>query len=204
MGIQAETVQLGHGSGGQMMKRIIDEVFLEAFGSPELLAGNDAGVAELSPSATIGTSPSTRKPATHDDTTAQARLAMSTDSFVVTPQFFPGGDIGRLAICGTVNDVATSGARPLYLSCGFILEEGYPLADLRRICQSMAVTAREADVRIITGDTKVVERGKADGVYINTAGVGIVPAGVNLSGSNCLPGDLVLVSGTLATMALPS
>lgn len=197
MGIQAETVQLGHGSGGQMMKRIIDEVFLEAFGSPELLAGNDAGVAELSPSATIGTSPSTREPATHDDTTAQARLAMSTDSFVVTPQFFPGGDIGRLAICGTVNDVATSGARPLYLSCGFILEEGYPLADLRRICQSMAATAREADVRIITGDTKVVERGKADGVYINTAGVGIVPAGVNLSGSNCLPGDLVLVSGTL-------
>lgn len=148
MGIQAETVQLGHGSGGQMMKRIIDEVFLEAFGSPELLAGNDAGVAELSPSAAIGASPSTREPATHDDTTAQARLAMSTDSFVVTPQFFPGGDIGRLAICGTVNDVATSGARPLYLSCGFILEEGYPLADLRRICQSMAVTAREADVRL--------------------------------------------------------
>ena len=92
MGIQAETVQLGHGSGGQMMKRIIDEVFLEAFGSPELLAGNDAGVAELSPSAAIGASPSTREPATHDDTTAQARLAMSTDSFVVTPQFFPGGD----------------------------------------------------------------------------------------------------------------
>lgn len=202
--MQVETVQLGHGSGGQMMKRIIDEVFLEAFGSPELLAGNDAGVAEL-PMQTAagaslpiaGASLPAHEPVAHNGMTASPRLAMSTDSFVVTPQFFPGGDIGRLAICGTVNDVATSGARPLYLSCGFILEEGYPLASLRRICQSMAATAREAGVRIITGDTKVVERGKADGVYINTAGVGIVPAGVNLSGSNCRPGDRVLVSGTL-------
>lgn len=177
MSAQTDFVQLGHGSGGQMMKRIIDEVFLEAFGSPELLAGNDAGVADL--------------PASSD------RIAMSTDSFVVTPQFFPGGDIGRLAVCGTVNDVATSGARPLYLSCGFILEEGYPLADLRRICRSMAQTAQEAGVRIITGDTKVVERGKADGVYINTAGVGAVPQGIDLSGANCQPGDVVLVSGTL-------
>lgn len=177
MSAQTDFVQLGHGSGGQMMKRIIDEVFLEAFDSPELLTGNDAGVADLS-------APS-------------GRIAMSTDSFVVTPQFFPGGDIGRLAVCGTVNDVATSGARPLYLSCGFILEEGYPLADLHRICRSMAQTAQEAGVRIITGDTKVVERGKADGVYINTAGVGAVPEGVELSGANCQPGDLVLVSGTL-------
>lgn len=170
------TVLLGHGSGGQMMKRIIDEVFLEAFGSPELLAGNDAGVAALAPT---------------------GRIAMSTDSFVVTPQFFPGGNIGRLAVCGTVNDVATSGARVRYLSCGFILEEGYPMDDLRRIVQTMADTAHEAGVAIITGDTKVVERGGADGVYINTAGVGEVPAGVNLSGANCRPGDAVLVSGTL-------
>ena len=177
MGAQTDFVQLGHGSGGQMMKQIIDEVFLEAFGSLELLAGNDAGVANL--------------PAPSD------RIAMSTDSFVVTPQFFPGGDIGRLAVCGTVNDVATSGARPLYLSCAFILEEGYPLVDLRRICRSMAQAAQEAGVRIITGDTKVVERGKADGVYINTTGVGAVPEGVELSGANCRPGDLVLVSGTL-------
>ena len=170
------TVLLGHGSGGQMMKRLIDEVFLEAFGSPELLEGNDAGVGEL--------------PGT-------GRIAMSCDSFVVSPPFFPGGDIGRLAVCGTVNDVATSGARVRYLSCGFILEEGYPLDDLRAIVQSMADAAREAGVRIVTGDTKVVGRGSADGVYISTAGVGEVPRGVNLSGTNCRPGDVVLVSGTL-------
>ena len=176
MPTQPDTVLLGHGSGGQMMKRIIDDVFYEAFGSPELLAGNDAGVAALDPT---------------------GRLAMSTDSFVVTPRFFPGGDIGRLAMCGTVNDVATSGARPRYLSCGFILEEGLPLADLRRICASMAEAAREAGVAIITGDTKVVERGGADGLYINTAGVGEVPEGVELSGAACRPGDVVLVSGTL-------
>ena len=170
------TVLLGHGSGGQMMKRIIDEVFLDAFGSPELLEGNDAGVAALP---------------------ASGRIAMSTDSFVVSPQFFPGGNIGRLAVCGTVNDVATSGANVRYLSCGFILEEGYPMDKLHQIVQTMAETAREAGVSIITGDTKVVERGGADGVYINTAGVGEVPAGVALSGANCQPGDVILVSGTL-------
>lgn len=159
-----------------MMKRIIDELFLDEFGSPELLAGNDAGVAQLAPT---------------------GRIAMSTDSFVVTPQFFPGGNIGRLAVCGTVNDVATSGARVRYLSCGFILEEGYPMADLRAIVHTMAQTAREAGVAIITGDTKVVERGGADGVYINTAGVGEVPAGVELSGAACRPGDKVLVSGKI-------
>lgn len=169
-------VLLGHGSGGQMMKRLIDELFLDEFGSPELLAGNDAGVADM---------PQT------------GRIALSTDSFVVTPQFFPGGNIGRLAVCGTVNDVATSGARVRYLSCGFILEEGYPMDSLREIVHTMAETAREADVRIITGDTKVVERGGADGIYINTAGVGEVPAGTDLSGANCRPGDIVLVSGTL-------
>ena len=187
------TVLLGHGSGGQMMKRIIDEVFLDAFGSPELLEGNDAGVAALP---------------------ASGRIAMSTDSFVVSPQFFPGGNIGRLAVCGTVNDVATSGANVRYLSCGFILEEGYPMDKLRQIVQTMAETAHEAGVSIITGDTKVVERGGAgvsiitgdtkvverggaDGVYINTAGVGEVPTGVALSGANCQPGDVILVSGTL-------
>ena len=174
--ITDSTVLLGHGSGGQMMKRIIDEVFLDAFGTPELLEGNDAGVAALP---------------------ASGRIAMSTDSFVVSPQFFPGGNIGRLAVCGTVNDVATSGANVRYLSCGFILEEGYPMDKLRQIVQTMAETAREAGVSIITGDTKVVERGGADGVYINTAGVGEVPAGVALSGANCRPGDVILVSGTL-------
>ncbi len=172
-----ETVMLGHGSGGTMMKRIIDEVFLAAYAGDELLRGDDAAVL---PAPGAG-----------------ERLAFSTDSFVVTPHFFPGGDIGRLAVCGTVNDVATSGAKPLYLSCGFILEEGFPVEDLKRICASMAEVAREAGVRLVTGDTKVVNRGHGDGVYINTAGVGVLPEGVNLGGAQCRPGDKVLVSGTL-------
>ncbi len=140
-----ETVLLGHGSGGTMMKRIIDEVFFEAYADEELLEGNDA--ASL-PAPAVG-----------------ERIAYSTDSFVVTPHFFPGGDIGRLAVCGTVNDVATSGAVPKYLSCGFILEEGFPVADLKRICKSMAEMAKEAGVHIVTGDTKVVNRGHGDGVH---------------------------------------
>lgn len=172
-----ETVLLGHGSGGTMMKRIIDEVFYEAYGSTELLEGNDAACLEAPQ--------------------AGERLAYSTDSFVVTPHFFPGGDIGKLAVCGTVNDVATSGAAPKYLSCGFILEEGFPVADLKRICASMAQVAKEAGVHIVTGDTKVVNRGHGDGVFINTSGVGFIPAGVALSGAFCKPGDKILVSGTL-------
>ena len=171
-----EKVMLGHGSGGSMMKRIIDEVFFEAYAGDELLAGNDAAVLSIPEG---------------------SRLSFSTDSFVVTPHFFPGGDIGRLAVCGTVNDVATSGAKPLYLSCGFILEEGYPIADLKRICASMAEVAKEAGVRIVTGDTKVVNRGHGDGVFINTSGVGVLAPGVNLGGQYCQPGDKVLVSGTL-------
>jgi len=172
-----DKVLLGHGSGGTMMKRIIDEVFFEAYAGEELRRGDDAAVL---PALAEG-----------------ERLAFLTDSFVVSPHFFPGGDIGRLAICGTVNDIATSGARPLYLSCGFILEEGYPIEDLRRICASMAEAAREAGVRLVTGDTKVVNRGNGDGVFINTSGVGAVPAGTDLSGAHCQPGDVVLVTGTL-------
>lgn len=172
-----ETVLLGHGSGGTMMKRIIDEVFFEAYADEELLEGNDAA--------------SLPAPA------AGERIAYSTDSFVVTPHFFPGGDIGRLAVCGTVNDVATSGAVPKYLSCGFILEEGFPVADLKRICKSMAETAKEAGVHIVTGDTKVVNRGHGDGVFINTSGIGFIPEGVNLSGAFCKPGDKILVTGTM-------
>ena len=171
-----EKVMLGHGSGGSMMKRIIDEVFFQAYAGDELLAGNDAAVLPIPEG---------------------SRLSFSTDSFVVTPHFFPGGDIGRLAVCGTVNDVATSGATPLYLSCGFILEEGYPIADLKRICASMAEVAKEAGVRIVTGDTKVVNKGHGDGVFINTSGVGVLAPGVNLGGQYCQPGDKVLVSGTL-------
>ena len=171
------TVMLGHGSGGTMMKRIIDEVFFAAYAGEELLRGDDAAVLPA--------------PAQGE------RLAFSTDSFVVTPHFFPGGDIGRLAVCGTVNDVATSGATPRYLSCGFVLEEGFPIEDLKRICTSMAEVAKEAGVHLVTGDTKVVNRGHGDGVYINTAGIGTLREGVNLGGAQCKPGDKVLVSGTL-------
>ncbi|MDO5117188.1 MAG: hydrogenase expression/formation protein HypE [Eggerthellaceae bacterium] len=171
------TVMLGHGSGGIMMKRIIDEVFFAAYGDDYLLKGDDAAVLPI--------------PAPGQ------RLAFSTDSFVVTPHFFPGGDIGRLAVCGTVNDVATSGAKPLYLSCGFILEEGYPIDDLRRICESMAQAACEAGVAIVTGDTKVVNKGHGDGVFINTSGVGLIEEGIELGGACIQPGDSILVSGTL-------
>lgn len=170
-------ILMGHGSGGSMMRRIIDEVFLEAYGSEFLLEGNDAATLPV--------------PITGES------LVVSTDSFVVTPHFFPGGDIGHLAVCGTVNDVATAGAVPQYLTCGFILEEGFALEDLRRICVSMADTAKEAGVTLVTGDTKVVERGHGDGVYINTTGVGFAPATRKLGGQFCQPGDAVLLSGTL-------
>lgn len=159
------------------MRRIIDQVFFEAYGSDELLQGNDAA--------------SLPAPGPGE------RIAYSTDSFVVTPHFFPGGNIGHLAVCGTVNDVATSGAVPKYLSCAFILEEGYPMADLKKICATMAQTAKEAGVRIVTGDTKVVNRGHGDGIFINTSGVGFIPEGVELGGQMIKPGDKVLVSGTL-------
>ena len=171
------TVMLGHGSGGTMMKRIIDDVFFAAYAGEELLRGDDAAVLPA--------------PAPGE------RLAFSTDSFVVTPHFFPGGDIGRLAVCGTVNDVATSGATPRYLSVGFVLEEGFPIEDLKRICASMAECAREAGVALVTGDTKVVNRGHGDGVFINTSGVGTLAPGVELGGAQCRPGDKVLVTGTL-------
>ena len=170
-------VMLGHGSGGTMMKRIIDDVFFAAYAGSELLEGNDAAVLpELNPG---------------------ERLSFSTDSFVVTPHFFSGGNIGKLAVCGTVNDVATAGAVPKYLSCGFILEEGYPIDDLKKICATMAEVAKEAGVHLVTGDTKVVNRGHGDGVFINTSGIGVLAPGVNLSGANCKPGDKVLVTGTL-------
>ncbi len=172
-----DKVLLGHGSGGVMMRRIIDEVFFKAYETEELAQGNDAADLPLPQNG--------------------ERLAYSTDSFVVTPQFFPGGDIGHLAICGTVNDVATSGAIPKYLSAAFILEEGYPIKDLQRICASMAKTAKEAGIHLVTGDTKVVNRGHGDGVFINTSGIGFIPKGRHLGGQFCKPGDKILVSGTL-------
>lgn len=182
-----DTVLLGHGSGGTMMKRIIDEVFFEAYAGDSLRRGNDAAV--LPPAASAS--------ATAGKLGYSGSLSFSTDSFVVDPHFFPGGDIGRLAVCGTVNDVATAGAEPKYLSCGFILEEGFPMEDLRRICASMAEAAREAGVEIVTGDTKVVNRGHGDGIYINTSGIGYGYAGFDLGGETCTPGDKVLVTGTM-------
>ena len=171
----ADTVLMAHGSGGTMMRDIIEDLFFQEYGGETLERADDAATLPVD----------------------EGRIAFSTDTFVVTPHFFPGGDIGHLAVCGTVNDVATSGAVPKYLSCGFVLEEGYPLADLRRICASMATTAKEAGVEIVTGDTKVVNRGHGDGVYINTAGVGVLRDGVDLSGSYLKPGDKVLLSGSI-------
>jgi hydrogenase expression/formation protein HypE len=172
-----ETVLLSHGSGGKMMKRIIDEVFFEAYAGDTLRRADDAAALPVPPDG--------------------ARVAFSTDTFVVNPHFFPGGDIGRLAVCGTVNDVATSGADVKYLSCGFVLEEGYPIEELKRVCASMAAAAREAGVEIVTGDTKVVNRGHGDGVYINTAGIGFLPEGRDLSAVHIQPGDKILLSGSL-------
>jgi hydrogenase expression/formation protein HypE len=173
--MRSDVILLAHGSGGTMMRELIEEFFVPGLEEDALSRLDDAASLDLPP----------------------GRLAFSTDTYVVTPQFFPGGDIGRLAICGTVNDVATSGAQPLYISVGFILEEGFPVTDLRTIVDSMRDAAREAGVHIVTGDTKVVEKGHGDGIYINTAGVGALPHGVDLSGSYAKPGDKVLLSGTL-------
>jgi hydrogenase expression/formation protein HypE len=173
--MRQEYILLAHGSGGTMMHELIDELFMEEFDDDVLRREDDAAAVPFE-----GT-----------------RLAFSTDTYVVHPVFFPGGDIGRLAICGTVNDVATSGAKPLYVSVGFVLEEGFPISDLKRILASMRDAAREAEVRIVTGDTKVVEKGHGDGVFINTAGVGVLAEGLDLSGHHCRPGDKVLISGTL-------
>ena len=168
-------VDMTHGSGGRAMAQLIEELFLAAFDNDWLRAANDNACFAVQ----------------------SGRMVMATDSHVVSPLFFPGGDIGCLSVHGTINDVAMSGARPLYLSASFILEEGFPLADLKRIVDSMAQAAREAGVPVVTGDTKVVEQGKGDGVFITTTGVGVVPEGVNIAGSRARPGDAILVSGTL-------
>ncbi|KAF0208296.1 MAG: hydrogenase expression/formation [Actinobacteria bacterium] len=173
--MQSDRILLAHGSGGTMMRDLINDVFMTGFSDDILMRMDDAASLDFPGS----------------------RLAFSTDTYVVNPLFFPGADIGRLAVCGTVNDVATSGAKPLYLSVGFVLEEGFPVEDLRRILVSMRDAAAEAGVRIVTGDTKVVEKGHGDGCYINTAGVGVLAEGLDLSGSNCQAGDVVLLSGTL-------
>lgn len=168
-------VDMTHGSGGRAMAQLIDELFINAFDNEFLRQQNDQACFRVP----VG------------------RMVMATDSHVVSPLFFPGGDIGCLSVHGTVNDVAMSGAQPLYLSASFILEEGFPLADLKRIVESMAHAAQEAGVPIVTGDTKVVEQGKGDGVFITTTGVGVVPEGVDISGNRARPGDVILVSGYL-------
>jgi hydrogenase expression/formation protein HypE len=171
-----EQIVMGHGAGGRMSRRLIEQAFLPAFQNPALSAGNDAALVM----------PDSRQ-----------RLSISTDAHVVSPLFFPGGDIGRLAVCGTVNDVAMLGARPLYLTAGFILEEGLPMATLQRVIESMRLAAEEAGVQIVAGDTKVVQKGKADGLYITTTGVGVVREGVEVGGANARAGDAVILSGTI-------
>ncbi len=166
-------VEMTHGSGGRAMAQLVEELFVAAFDNEALSRMDDQAQVELPP----------------------GRVVIATDSHVVSPLFFPGGDIGCLSVHGTINDVAMAGARPLYLAAGFVLEEGLPLSDLRRIVESMAAASREAGVPIVTGDTKVVERGKGDGVFITTTGVGVVPPGIEVSGSRARPGDAVLVSG---------
>ena len=173
-------INLAHGSGGKAMRDLIEDVFLGAFDNPVLNAMEDQAVFPLADLAH------------HGD-----RLAFTTDTFVVDPLFFPGGDIGTLAVAGTVNDLAMSGAVPLYLSCAMVLEEGLSVEVLRRVVASMRRTAHEAGVTIVTGDTKVVERGAADKLFINTAGVGIVPKGVAISAKNAKVGDAIIVNGYL-------
>jgi hydrogenase expression/formation protein HypE len=170
---QQEQIVLGHGSGGKLSAQLIESVFLPAFKNPTLDKLDDQAVLQINGS----------------------RLAFTTDAFVVTPIFFPGGDIGRLAINGTVNDLAMSGARPLYLAAAFILEEGLSTEELRRIVQSMSESARDAGVQLVAGDTKVVNKGKGDKIFISTTGIGVIEKPVNISANRALPGDKIILSG---------
>jgi hydrogenase expression/formation protein HypE len=185
-----EHVLLGHGSGGTMTADLIQRLFLPGLGCDASALLEDQAVLELGDS----TGDADRTPPTG---LKSPRIAFTTDSFVVRPLFFPGGDIGRLAVNGTVNDLAVGGAAPLFLSAAFILEEGLPMDDLRRIVASMREACREAGVSLVTGDTKVVDRGKGDQMFVTTAGIGLVPDGRRLSVGNARPGDRVIVSGTI-------
>jgi hydrogenase expression/formation protein HypE len=171
-----DQIVIGHGSGGRMTQDLIERTFYPPFSNDALMRGDDSAVVDFP---------------------KEGRLALTTDSHIVSPLFFPGSDIGHLSVCGTVNDLAMVGAQPLWLTAGFILEEGLPMDTLERVVMSMQAAAVEAGVRIIAGDTKVAERGKADGIFINTAGVGVVPAGRDVSGNLARAGDVVLVSGTM-------
>jgi hydrogenase expression/formation protein HypE len=170
-----EQIVLGHGSGGKMTQDLIENTFYPPFENPELMRGDDAAVVD----------------------TRGGKLAITTDCHIVSPLVFPGGDIGRLAVCGAVNDLCMVGAIPQWLTAGFILEEGLPLELLEEVTQSMRAAAEEAGVRIVAGDTKVTERGMADGIFISTSGVGAIPEGRNVSGANAREGDVVLLSGPI-------
>jgi hydrogenase expression/formation protein HypE len=174
--LRDERITLAHGGGGKAMRTLVEALFVETFRNPLLEPLEDQAVFDVKP----------------------GRLAFTTDSYVVTPLFFPGGSIGDLAVNGTVNDLAVGGARPLHLSAGVILEEGFPVAQLRRIAEDMQRAALAADVAIVTGDTKVVERGKADGCFVTTAGVGVIERPIALGATQVRPGDAVLVSGPIA------
>lgn len=170
-----ERITLAHGSGGQVTHRLISELFYQYFRNDLLLEGGDSAVFAVE----------------------NGRMAFTTDSYVISPVFFPGGNIGKLAVCGTVNDLTVSGACPQYISCGFIIEEGFLLRELEFIVRSMAETAKAAEVSIVTGDTKVVQKGCADKLFINTAGIGTVPQGTRLSAKNIRERDKVILSGTM-------
>jgi len=176
--LRAETITLAHGAGGKAMRDLIDDVFVASFDNEQLNNLEDQARFPIEELSKIGN-----------------RLAMTTDSYVVDPLFFPGGDIGKLAVTGTVNDLAVGGAKPLYLTCGMIIEEGFSVKDLRRIVSSMKATADQAGVKIVTGDTKVVHRGAADKLFINTAGVGVIPKQINIAADLARPGDVVICNG---------
>jgi hydrogenase expression/formation protein HypE len=178
--VSLRTVTLAHGGGGSAMRNLIDDVFVAAFDNPALAPLEDQARFQLSDLLQLGD-----------------RLAFTTDSYVVDPLFFPGGDIGKLAICGTINDLAVGGAIPLYLSCSAIIEEGLEVETLRTIARSMAAAAASAGVQIVTGDTKVVHKGTCDKLFLNTAGIGVIREGVNLGADRCEPGDAILVNGLL-------
>ncbi len=182
------TIVMGHGAGGRMMADLIEHLFAPAFDNEWLAQMGDSTAIDLS--SIVHTLRVRCRP-------SSGQLAFTTDSFVVSPLFFPGGNIGELAVYGTVNDLAMRGAKPLYLSAGFILEEGLPMETLGSIVTAMAAACKKAGVKIATGDTKVVQKGHGDGIYINTSGLGVIPAGVDIGPANARPGDLVLVSGTM-------
>jgi hydrogenase expression/formation protein HypE len=191
------TITLAHGGGGRLTQMLIERLFAPAFANPALQTLHDGAVLPLD-SAIGNTCTCAGAQRRCKCLQSAIRFAFSTDSYVITPRFFPGGDIGSLAVHGTVNDLAMCGARPLALSAGFILEEGLPMEELWRIVRSMSAAAQAVGVPVVTGDTKVVDRGKGDGIFINTTGIGLIPAGVEIAPTRARPGDVVLLNGPIA------